>query len=132
LQTEPLVFLSSPQDDLTVTVRVTHPGSLGGTVEVSLFDSPDSFMKKPYLQFSGPVAQDGTFTATFAAVPEGAYAVVVVHDENGNGTLDRGFLGFGGESYAFSNGASPWFGWPDFEDAAFRVDGPVELDIRLE
>lgn len=116
----------------TITVRVSHPGVLGGTVEVSLFNSAETFMKKPFLQSSGPIANDGEFTATFAAVPEGDYAVVVVHDENNNATLDRGFLGFGGESYAFSNGASPLFGWPDFKDVEFRVDHSVELDIELD
>ncbi|MGD2128358.1 MAG: DUF2141 domain-containing protein [Lysobacterales bacterium] len=116
----------------TITVRVTHPGVDTGTVEVSLFNSADTFMKKPFLQFSGHLDEDGVYTATFAAVPQGEYAVVVVHDENDNGTLDRGFLGLGGESYAFSNGARPWFGWPDFADAAFEVDQSVQLDIALD
>lgn len=116
----------------TITVRVTHPGVTTGTVEVSLFNSAETFMKKPFLQFSGEPDKDGAYTATFSSVPEGEYAVVVVHDENNNGTLDRGFLGLGGESYAFSNGARPLFGWPDFDDAAFKVDQSVEVDIELD
>lgn len=116
----------------TITVRVTHPGVETGTVEVSLFNSAETFMKKPFLQYSGHLEKDGSFTATFAAVPEGKYAVVVVHDENDNGILDRGFLGLGGESYAFSNGVRPWFGWPDFDDAAFTVEQSVQVDIALD
>jgi len=101
-------------------------------VEVSLFDSAESFLKEPYLQRSGKVDGNGEFEAVFAALPAGDYAVVAVHDANDNGKLDTGFLGFGAESYGYSNNVHPWFGRPDFDDTKIRLDEDsvvVEIDM---
>jgi uncharacterized protein (DUF2141 family) len=115
-----------------VRVLASNLSSVTGTVEVTLFDSAESFLKEPYLQQSGKVGEDGSFEVEFVELPEGEYAVVVVHDENDNGKLDSGFLGFGGENYGYSNNIRPWFGRPDFEDAKFTIDQPetvVEIDF---
>ena len=82
---------------------------------------------------SGKADEYGNFESEFVGLPEGEYAVVVVHDANDNGKLDNGFLGFGGESYGYSNSAQPWFGRPDFEDVKIMVDQPgtmVEIDFN--
>jgi uncharacterized protein (DUF2141 family) len=136
LQLAPLVSLLLPAAALAelpgVKVVVSGLSPPAGTVEITLFDSAGSFMKEPYLQQSGTANEGGTFEAEFAGIPDGEYAVVVVHDANDNGKLDNGFLGFGGESYGFSNNARPWFGWPDFEDVKFMVEESgtlVEIDF---
>lgn len=115
-----------------LTVEVTGATASGGTIEVSLFDSADGFMREPFLQQSGAPGEDGRFETVFVALPEGEYAVVAVHDEDGNGVLDGGFLGIGAEGYGFSNGAWALFGWPSFERAAFRVDGDLSIEVRLD
>lgn len=115
-----------------VTVQVSNFSTTEGTVEVSLFDSAESFLVKPFLQHSGKVAENGTYSTRFASLPEGEYAVVVVHDANDNGQLDLGFLDFGGEDYAYSNQVRPWFGRPDFDEVKFAVgDTDVVLEIDL-
>jgi uncharacterized protein (DUF2141 family) len=116
----------------SVRVVVSSLSPATGTVEISLFDSAESFMIEPYLQQSGTAGEDGRFETEFVSLPDGEYAVVVVHDANDNGKLDSGFLGFGGESYGYSNNARSWFGRPDFEDAKIVVDQPgtlVEIDF---
>ena len=116
---------------LTVHVSGAEPAS--GTVEVTVFDSPESFLSKAYLQRSGPVGEDGRFTAQFSALPEGDYAVVVVHDANDNKKLDSGILGFGAEAFAYSNGATnPLFGRASFEDARIEVNDDLEIEITLD
>lgn len=129
-----LSFVATPAEaqlaTLTVHVRGADPAT--GTVEVSLFNSADTFMAQPFLQVSGVVGEDGSEEAIFEAVPTGEYAVVVAHDANDNGELDSGFLGFGGESYAWSNNVSPWFGWPEFDDAKFSVESDTEIEILLD
>ena len=116
-----------------VRVVVSGLSPATGTVEVSLFDSAESFMLEPHLQQSGTAGEDGSFETAFVGLPDGEYAVVVVHDANDNGELDSGFLGFGGESYGYSNNVRSWFGRPDFEDAKIMVDQPgtlVEIDLK--
>jgi uncharacterized protein (DUF2141 family) len=117
---------------VNIGVRVVKAEPATGTLEISLFNSAETFLKQPYLQTSGPVNEDGTYNALFAKVPPGEYAVAVVHDENDNGELDNGFLGLGGEGYAFSNDARPLFGRPAFERAKFTVEIDTSVEISLE
>jgi uncharacterized protein (DUF2141 family) len=117
----------------SVRVVVSGLSPAAGTVEVSLFDSAETFMIEPSLQQSGTAGEDGSFETEFVSLADGEYAVIVVHDANDNGELDSGFLGFGGESYGYSNNVRPWFGRPDFEDVKIMVDQPgtlVEIDLK--
>jgi len=115
-----------------VVVQVSNFSSTDGTVEVSLFDSAESFFVKPYLQQSGKVDENGSYTTYFASLPAGEYAVIVIHDANDNGQLDRGFLDVGGEDYGYSNQVQTWFFRPDFDEVKFVVgdtDVVVEIDL---
>ena len=102
-------------------------------MEVTLFNSAESFMREAFIQQSGGISESGEFTARFAGLEEGEYAVVVVHDENGNEAYDNGFLGLGAEGIGYSNNVRSWFGRPDFDDAKFTVnDEPIEIEIRVD
>ena len=113
---------------LTVTVRGLVPAT--GAVEVSVFNSPETFMKEPSVQQSAKVDGKEELEFRFSGMLEGKYAVVVVHDENDNGALDTGFLGFGGESFGYSNDAFSWFGRPGFDAASFSI-GTEDADIVI-
>ena len=115
-----------------ITVQITGLPSTEGTVEVSVFDTAETFLIQPYLQHAGVGDENGNYETRFSAVPEGQYAVVVVHDANGNEQLDTGILGLTGEAYGFSNNVRPWFGRPSFDDAKFSLgqeDVVVEIDL---
>ncbi|HXU73508.1 MAG TPA: DUF2141 domain-containing protein [Polyangia bacterium] len=56
----------------------------------------------------------------FGDVPPGTYAVFAFHDENGNGALERSFLGVPKEGVALSNDARGHLGPPKFKDARFE------------
>jgi len=114
-----------------VTIHLQGLEPTTGSVEVSLFDSEESFMKKPLVQQKQDVNGKTELVFAFSGVLEGRYAAVAVHDENGNGVLDNGFLGFGGESYGFSNDSGPWLGHPSFEAASFEV-GKENLEITFQ
>jgi uncharacterized protein (DUF2141 family) len=116
-----------------INVRVSGLSSGMGTVEVSLFNNAEAFMKEPYLQESGKANEDGVFETEFVSLTEGEYAIVVVHDANDNQKLDRGYFGFGAEDYGYSNNVRPWFGRPDFDQAKFTVDQPgTVVEISLD
>lgn len=54
-------------------------------------------------------------------LPEGAYAVSLYHDENGNGRLDTNEMRIPIEPWGFSNDAIGLFGPASFEDARFTL-----------
>jgi uncharacterized protein (DUF2141 family) len=61
--------------------------------------------------------------AVFINLPPGDYAVIVLHDVNGNGKLDKNSWGIPKEPYGFSNNAQGILGPPSFEDVRFPFDG---------
>lgn len=120
-------------ENASMTVSVKNLSPPTGSVEISLFDSEETFMQEPLRQQSGKSSESGEYETVFNDLPTGDYAVVVVHDANDNGKLDTGFLGFGGENYGFSNRASSWFGRPDFEEAKITVEASgTRVDIDLQ
>jgi uncharacterized protein (DUF2141 family) len=57
-------------------------------------------------------------------VQPGRYAIAVFHDLNGNGKLDRNFIGLPQEPYGFSNDTDRR-GIPSFEGALVDVKDPT-------
>lgn len=61
----------------------------------------------------------------------GMYALVVVHDRNGDGVMEKTFLGLPQEGYGLSNNPRPLL-VPRFEDAVFEVkDGQNTVEVAL-
>ena len=57
----------------------------------------------------------------FGRVPEGRYAIALIHDENGNGKMDKRLI-LPREGFGFSRNAPLRLGPPSFEAASFAVD----------
>lgn len=53
-----------------------------------------------------------------AAIPYGRYAVVVYHDANSNGMLDKNGLGMPTETWGVSNNVRPFLRAPKFIECA--------------
>ncbi len=70
-------------------------------------------------------------TVVFRGLPPGEYAVSFVHDENGNGRLDKNILGIPKEGFGVSNDVRPRIGAPAYRDARLVYDGGERtLEIR--
>lgn len=64
-------------------------------------------------------------------LPSGAYAVALIHDENGNGRLDTRF-GIPTEGFGFSNNPRILFGPPSFAAARIMVGaGETDETVKL-
>ena len=55
-------------------------------------------------------------------VAPGSYALAVIHDENGNGRLDK-FMGIPREGFGFSRNPRIRMGPPRFDEVRFDVNG---------
>ena len=58
----------------------------------------------------------------FRNLPAGDYAVSALHDEDGDGVMDTGFLGIPLEGYGFSQVKKVPLGRPPFDDASVYVE----------
>ncbi len=127
-----VLFFSVPAEaELpSLAVYVTYALPATGTLEITLFNSEENFLQEVFLQLSGEVKEDGTYSGYFAGLEEGEYALVVVNDENDNGEYDSGFLGFGAEPLGYSNNVRPLLGRPDFDEVKFSI-GPGVNEIKI-
>jgi len=64
-------------------------------------------------------------------LPHGEYAIAIFVDANGNGKMDKNFLGIPKEQYGFSNNVMGRMAAPSFEQAKFEVTGPTIQNITL-
>ena len=70
--------------------------------------------------------------ATFTDLPQGRYAISVLHDENANGRADKTLGLIPREGFGFSRDAPVRMGPPKFDQAAFAIDGAdVTQSIRM-
>jgi uncharacterized protein (DUF2141 family) len=114
----------------TVEVHVTAVAGGKGKINVAVCDR-ERFLKQCVYTASAP-AKDGENVIAVPGVPKGSWAVLVYQDENGNGELDRNFIGIPKENYGFSRNAAGKFGPPSFEDVAIEVaDEPTVAKVRL-
>ena len=68
----------------------------------------------------------------FSNLEPGRYAAIAFHDENGNGKLDKNFLGIPTEPYGFSNNVQGFLGPPTFDAAAMALgDSNEGVQITL-
>jgi uncharacterized protein (DUF2141 family) len=109
--------LSSAAD---LTVQVSDVKTAEGKLMIAVFNSADSFLKNPMAGVQTAASPAGN-SVVVKDLPEGEYAMVVYHDANGNGKLDKNMMGIPTEDYGFSNNASGKFGPPSFDAAKFSV-----------
>jgi uncharacterized protein (DUF2141 family) len=127
---------ASPPDGRTQTgtliVQVDGFVSREGSLRFALFNGPEGFPSKPEAAIRRVVfpVQGQVETARFEGVPFGSCAVSVLHDLNGNGRLDRNFLGIPREPIAVSNNPRLRFGPPRYEAARFEFNVP-EMSIAI-
>ena len=111
----------------TVTITLTGVQARPGPIKASL-NTRDQFLRAApaYEAVAEPAA--GGVTLTFRDVAPGDYALMVMHDLNGNDRFD-----YGTDGWAFSNSARPMTGPPAFDDHKFTVAGaPVRLTETLQ
>ncbi len=116
----------------TVTAKIAGLRSTEGGVLAYLHGSEETFPR--HFDQAAKTNRKRTLDATsatlrFTDVPPGTYALVVVHDENGNGTLDKNLVGFPKEGVGASNVKK---GRPSWKSAKFEVteDRTVRVSIQ--
>jgi uncharacterized protein (DUF2141 family) len=116
-----------------VRVDVSEFRNTQGTLNCRLFTQPADFPDG-----AGAASQRVAITGrqahcVFGKLTPGTYAMAVVHDENGNGRLDKNLLGVPSEGYGVSNNRTYALSGPNWQESTFTVTGaePVVLQVKL-
>jgi uncharacterized protein (DUF2141 family) len=106
-----------------LTIHVTGLRNKKGSVSLTLYRGSEGFRdpQKAYLADTLPIL-GSSIMLPFAQLPPDDYAILVLHDENGNSKMDTS-LGFPREGFGSSNNPKPRFGPPSFEETRFAITG---------
>jgi uncharacterized protein (DUF2141 family) len=110
-----------------LVIEVTGFRNDNGQLLMRLFNGPDGYPKddtKAIRRLKQKI-EGRRAVVEIRGLPFGAYAIGCVHDENGDGTLNRNFVGIPKEGTGASNDARGRRGPPKWEDARFdfKSDG---------
>lgn len=123
------VATAAPLSAADLEIRVEGVENSRGDIRLTLFAGDDFLDFGRVLVRVVEPAQVGSVTLRLSGLAPGAYAFSLAHDENGNGTLDRNFLGIPKEGVAVSNDARGFLGPPSAEDATFDLLGPETRQV---
>ena len=116
----------------TITVNVTQLRNSVGVVQFSLYNKdesiPDEHFEKYFIQLKSKITNQ-TAQVTFKNLPQGNYAINILHDENEDGIVDKGII-LPVEGLGFSNfTALNLFNRPSYKRARFELKGDTTIII---
>lgn len=128
-----LAFTFQKEERGSLTVEVSDLKNSNGQVIFSLYNKdgsiPDEELKNFYKNSKVDISNKSAQT-TFKNLPKGKYAVNIVHDENKNGKIDKGWI-LPIEGIGFSNFKSIGFSnKPNFKKASFDLNTNRSITVK--
>jgi len=118
----------------TLTVKVADLRNSKGVVQFTLYNKegaiPDEDYENYYRQLNAKIVNK-TSVIKFHNLPMGKYAINILHDENKNGIIEKGWI-FPIEGIGFSNFKSIGFSnRPSFKKASFYFKGNSTKIVKV-
>jgi uncharacterized protein (DUF2141 family) len=117
------------------TVIIKNLNKKLGNIYIGWYDSEKAFMDGNHavLKKIVSVKDENEVAVKFEQVNPGIYAIAVFFDQNGNGRLDKNFLGIPREEYGFSNNIIPLTRSATFKEASFTINTvPETIVIKVK
>lgn len=127
-------FNDQKKETYNLTIEVKELRNSKGTVVFALYNRDDAFPDEHYKKYlkklTGKIV-NGSSSITFENLPEGKYAVNILHDENNDGKIKKGII-MPKEGIGFSNYKSIGFSnRPVFSKASFNLHGDKKVKISI-
>lgn len=128
-----LLFSFKRAPDNNIRLTVTNLRNDKGFVLVSLYKEGVGYPDKTEKAFRNGKASitNGKAVLIFTDIPEGQYAIALLHDENNDRKMNKTFLGLPKEGYGFSNNAMGAFGPPAYSKASFTHKAGTITDLSI-
>lgn len=129
-----LSMRSNPTEYYTLTVKVKDLRNSNGVVQFALYNKdgtiPDEDYKHYYKKLNGKI-ENGSASVTFEKLARGTYAINILHDENKDGKIEKGWI-MPVEGIGFSNFSSIGFSnRPNFKKASFSLQSNITKSIKI-
>ncbi len=127
-------FAKPNAETFYLTIDVKNLRNEKGVVQFALYNKdgsiPDEDYENYYKIIKGEIV-NGSSTITFKNIPTGKYAVNILHDENKNGKIDKGFI-LPIEGIGFSNFQSIGLtNRPNFSKASFELKENKTINVKV-
>lgn len=127
-------FNYQKEETYSLTVEVKDLHNSKGIVQFALYNKdgtiPDEHYRKYCKILKGKI-QNGSSKATFSNLPVGKYAVNILHDEDENGEIKKGFI-LPIEGIGFSNFQSIGLtNRPNFTKASFELKENRTINVKV-
>lgn len=122
----------APKENPQLIIKVENIEVLKGDIRIGIFNSNEKFLKqgRSFSEYKVAVT-DTTETIIIDDLPKGEYAFILYHDKNGDGKMNRNFLGIPKEAFGFSNNVRPKLSKPTFEECKFSLKEDLKLTVKL-
>ena len=129
----PATTLAQAPDENSASVRIEVSSfrNTRGTLNCRLFTEAPGFPEGEGARTVRAAISGIQATCMFNDLAPGTYAVAVVHDENGNGRMDKNFVGLPTEGYGVSNNRTYAASSPKWEESRFTVSAREPLALRV-
>lgn len=129
-----LSFNTPNTNTIDLTVEVHHLRNNKGVVQFALYNKdgsiPDEEFDKHY-KIGKTTIKGSSAQFVFKNLPKGTYAVNILHDENENGKIDKGFI-LPEEGIGFSNYTKIGLGnKPTFSKASIKVNESKNIKVKI-
>lgn len=127
-------FTKVSSDTYTMKIEVVNLRNEVGNVQFALYNKngsiPDQHYKS-YYKIGTAEINNNKASFIFTNLPEGVYAVNILHDENKNGKVDKGMI-LPKEGIGFSNyQAIGLSNRPNFEKASFSLKSDRLIKVKV-
>lgn len=129
-----LSFTTRNTNTINLTVEVYELRNSKGVVQFALYNKdgtiPDENFEK-YYQIGKTTIKGNAAQFVFKNLPKGTYAVNILHDENENGKIDKGFM-LPEEGIGFTNYTKIGLGnKPNFSKASFELSADKRIAVKV-
>lgn len=117
-----------------LTIEVDGLRNSNGTVLFALYNRdvtfPDENFEKCIKKLTCKIIKESS-AVTFKSLPEGNYAISILHDENSDGKINRGLV-LPKEGIGFSNYESIGFtNRPSFSRSSFKLSEDLRMSVKV-
>jgi uncharacterized protein (DUF2141 family) len=121
-------------ETVSLKITVNNLRNSKGVIIFAIYNKdgsiPDEHYKKYYIKHKEDI-KNASSSTVFLNLPKGKYAVNILHDENKNGEIDKGFI-LPIEGIGFSNYTSIGLtNKPNFKKASISLNEDKELNIKI-
>lgn len=118
----------------SLTVEVNGLRNSKGVVQFALYNKDGSIPDEDYTKYFKKLTRkinNGSSSVTFDNLPSGKYAVNILHDENNDGKIKKGFI-LPIEGIGFSNYQSIGLtNRPNFSKASFELKENKSINVKV-